>query len=250
MRRSTYALRDRGLVTVSRRGGGWRAEVTEAGRFYLQHGHHPDHPAHGRTAAGESKAPVTVAKGRVRGSTTTATAHGSKQATTHKKQPTPYSEQASRRCGRHGCGPRPGPAAVPQRQCGDRGVLGVGGEAGQPYPVGVGEGQLGAGMGAFLPDDQPHALRPVLQAVAVQFGRPGAVADLAARLDGHCPGGGGNLEDGLVDGVGDDHADRVRQPPAILRQPGHELMGATAGITADQRLASAPILLRQLGQCG
>ncbi|MFD5738586.1 hypothetical protein ACFXJM_11555 [Streptomyces massasporeus] len=93
MRRSTYALRDRGLVTVSRRGGGWRAEVTEAGRFYLQHGHHPEHPAHGRTAAGESKAPVTVAKGRVRGSTTTATARGSKPATTHKKQPKPYSER-------------------------------------------------------------------------------------------------------------------------------------------------------------
>jgi|SRR5690606_29720716 len=81
MRRSTYALRDRGLVTVSRRGGGWRAEVTEAGRFYLQHGHHPEHPVRGRTAAGESKAPVTVATGGVRGSTTTAAGQGSKPAT-------------------------------------------------------------------------------------------------------------------------------------------------------------------------
>jgi hypothetical protein len=93
MRRSTYALRDRGLVTVSRRGGGWRADVTEAGRFYLEHGHHPEHPARGRTAAGESKVPVAVAKGGVRGSTTTTTTHGSAPATTHKKQPTPYSER-------------------------------------------------------------------------------------------------------------------------------------------------------------
>ncbi|WP_406505385.1 hypothetical protein [Streptomyces sp. NBC_00212] len=45
-RRSAYALRDRGLLTVRRSGGALSAEVTEAGRFYLQHGHHPDHPDH------------------------------------------------------------------------------------------------------------------------------------------------------------------------------------------------------------
>ncbi len=93
MRRSTYALRDRGLVTVSRRGGGWQAEVTEAGRFYLEHGHHPEHPARGRAAVGESKAPVAAAKGKVRGSTMTKTTHTSKQTTPHKKPPAPYSER-------------------------------------------------------------------------------------------------------------------------------------------------------------
>ncbi|GAA3787590.1 hypothetical protein GCM10022403_022850 [Streptomyces coacervatus] len=43
---SAYALRDRGLLIVRRGGGGAvRGEVTEAGRFYLQHGRHPDAPA-------------------------------------------------------------------------------------------------------------------------------------------------------------------------------------------------------------
>jgi hypothetical protein len=44
LRHSANALRDRGLITISKRGGLWRAEMTEAGRFYLDHGHHPDHP--------------------------------------------------------------------------------------------------------------------------------------------------------------------------------------------------------------
>nr|WP_236070925.1 hypothetical protein [Streptomyces polyasparticus] len=45
-RRSAYALRDRGLLAVRRRQGVLSAEVTEAGKFYLKHGHHPDHPGH------------------------------------------------------------------------------------------------------------------------------------------------------------------------------------------------------------
>ncbi|MQY36161.1 hypothetical protein SRB17_41580 [Streptomyces sp. RB17] len=45
-RRSAYALRDRGLLAVRRSRGVLSAEVTEAGKFYLQHGHHPDHPEH------------------------------------------------------------------------------------------------------------------------------------------------------------------------------------------------------------
>lgn len=42
---SAYALRDRGLLKISRDGGALHTEVTEAGRFYLHHGHHPDDPA-------------------------------------------------------------------------------------------------------------------------------------------------------------------------------------------------------------
>lgn len=40
--RSAYALRDRGLLTVDKGGGAARVEVTDAGRFYLRHGRHPD----------------------------------------------------------------------------------------------------------------------------------------------------------------------------------------------------------------
>ncbi|GFH77445.1 MULTISPECIES: hypothetical protein [Streptomyces diastaticus group] len=49
--RTAYALRDRGLVTIKRSGSEVDAKVTEAGTFYIEHGHHPDDPAH----AGENK---------------------------------------------------------------------------------------------------------------------------------------------------------------------------------------------------
>ncbi|MDI3402875.1 hypothetical protein [Streptomyces cavernicola] len=62
-RRSAYALRDRGLLAVRRRRGVLSAEVTDAGKFYLKHGHHPDHPGH----AAEPKEPaVTEPKPRSR----------------------------------------------------------------------------------------------------------------------------------------------------------------------------------------
>ncbi|MEV1009819.1 PE-PGRS family protein [Streptomyces sp. NPDC049881] len=38
------ALKERRLITMPRQGGKWQAEVTDAGRFYLEHGHHPDRP--------------------------------------------------------------------------------------------------------------------------------------------------------------------------------------------------------------
>jgi hypothetical protein len=41
---TVYALRGRGLVSTPRRDGVWRAEITEAGSFYLEHGCHPDKP--------------------------------------------------------------------------------------------------------------------------------------------------------------------------------------------------------------
>lgn len=44
-----------------------------------------------------------------------------------------------------------------------------------------------------------------------------------------------------MDGLGDHHADRVGQPPSPLSEPGDELVGAAAGIAADQRLASPPM---------
>ncbi len=59
---SARALEARGLVTVTRRGG-WSAEVTDAGRFYLEHGHHPDRPAdNGRSGAEAARVLVRNSK--------------------------------------------------------------------------------------------------------------------------------------------------------------------------------------------
>lgn len=63
-RRSAYALRSRGLITADKRGGVFTAAITDAGRFYLRHGRHPDRP---RTpGAAEAK---------------TGPAHGTREAT-------------------------------------------------------------------------------------------------------------------------------------------------------------------------
>ncbi|MGV9918354.1 PE-PGRS family protein [Streptomyces cellulosae] len=48
---TVYALRGRGLVTTPRQNGVWRAEITEAGTYYLEHGRHPDLPDRERTAS-------------------------------------------------------------------------------------------------------------------------------------------------------------------------------------------------------
>ncbi|MGW1914311.1 hypothetical protein ACWCQS_27185 [Streptomyces sp. NPDC002076] len=93
MRRSTYALRDRGLVTVSRQGGGWQTQVTEAGQFYLKRGHHPEHPTLGGDPGEASKTSVTVATGTGRDSKTTTTPRRRRGTTAQKKPPTPYSER-------------------------------------------------------------------------------------------------------------------------------------------------------------
>ncbi|CAM5549258.1 PE-PGRS family protein [Streptomyces narbonensis] len=38
------ALKGRGLIAMPKHGGRWQAEITDDGRFYLEHGHHPDLP--------------------------------------------------------------------------------------------------------------------------------------------------------------------------------------------------------------
>ncbi|WP_116051239.1 hypothetical protein [Amycolatopsis palatopharyngis] len=43
---SANALRSRGLIELGRCDGRWEATLTEAGEFYLEKGHHPEHPAH------------------------------------------------------------------------------------------------------------------------------------------------------------------------------------------------------------
>jgi len=42
--KTVRALHGRGLVAMPRQDGIWTAEITEAGQFYLEHGHHPDKP--------------------------------------------------------------------------------------------------------------------------------------------------------------------------------------------------------------
>lgn len=46
LRQSARALQHRGLLSISKKNGVWRAQLTDAGQFYLDHGHHPDHPDH------------------------------------------------------------------------------------------------------------------------------------------------------------------------------------------------------------
>ncbi|MEV0533410.1 hypothetical protein AB0J08_16765, partial [Kitasatospora sp. NPDC050463] len=57
------ALKGRGLVLMPKAADKkWRAEITDVGRFYLEHGHHPDQPAKkvGRPAErGQVQEPAT-----------------------------------------------------------------------------------------------------------------------------------------------------------------------------------------------
>ncbi|WP_327745304.1 hypothetical protein [Streptomyces europaeiscabiei] len=81
--RSAYALRDRGLLTVSRGGDEVRIAVTETGRFYLRHGHHPDDPAFADVDVHrESARPAAPAK-----------EGGRREATSRRRRLTPYSER-------------------------------------------------------------------------------------------------------------------------------------------------------------
>ena len=77
-----------------------------------------------------------------------------------------------------GCGPRSGRVggAGPRARPGSSRVLGVGGEAGDPPAVVVGQPQLGAGVGAFAAGDDPHPGRPVLRSGPAGPGRVGIQA--------------------------------------------------------------------------
>ncbi len=65
LRLSARALASRGLVTVSRRDG-WRATITDAGRSYVQHGHHPELPVTGDQGDRASSDDDSAATKRVR----------------------------------------------------------------------------------------------------------------------------------------------------------------------------------------
>jgi hypothetical protein len=57
-KRTALALQDRRLVAVSRKGGGWRAEITDAGQHYLAHGTYPKGLFSGSEGLGEQGAPT------------------------------------------------------------------------------------------------------------------------------------------------------------------------------------------------
>ncbi|MBQ1076065.1 hypothetical protein KBX06_23315 [Micromonospora sp. C31] len=61
-RLSARALQNRRLVDVSRRGGVWRAQITDAGRFYLDNGIHPDRLLGGAAAPRQRARMVNAAK--------------------------------------------------------------------------------------------------------------------------------------------------------------------------------------------
>lgn len=55
---TTYALAARGLVAVDRRSGSWSAILTEAGQFYLDHGHYPTQRPAGSSPTTDSSADI------------------------------------------------------------------------------------------------------------------------------------------------------------------------------------------------
>ena len=123
----------------------------------------------------------------------------------------------------------PGPLPVPQLQVSELAFLRIGGEAGEPVAVDVGEPQLRARVRAFPADDDPHPGRPAVQVQqAGDVRHPGAVADLAIAVIGRRPRICGDLADRIGDGLGDGHADGVVQPPGLRGQPGEELVRAAA----------------------
>lgn len=67
-RLSARALRDRGLLRLTKVNKRWTAAMTDAGRFYLERGHHPDRPSLPDTAPTQAPNPprITTASTRHR----------------------------------------------------------------------------------------------------------------------------------------------------------------------------------------
>jgi hypothetical protein len=83
-RASARGLQTRHLVKITRTGGVWRASVTDAGRFYLEHGYHPDRPDRAMTderpRVGDRSNITKAARGPA-----TATDRGSDTTNVHRK---------------------------------------------------------------------------------------------------------------------------------------------------------------------
>jgi hypothetical protein len=125
-----------------------------------------------------------------------------------------------------------GATAVAQLQGGDVGVGLVGDEDLEAVPVGVGEAELGAGVGIFAAADRPRARRPAREVQGRKLGDLGTQARLALAVDGGYPGGGGDRQDRGADTFIGRQADR--EPDATRVQVVSEGMSGTAGVGADQ----------------
>jgi hypothetical protein len=134
-----------------------------------------------------------------------------------------------------------GPTPMPQLQVGELAARpagrGVGGERGQPMPVGVGDPQLRAGVRALPAHDHPHPGRPGSEVEQPgHLEHPGTVAGLAIAVIGALPGPLGHPGEGFGDGVGQGEPHRVRQP--LGGEPVQQLVRAAGGVGAHQDLAA------------
>ena len=133
-----------------------------------------------------------------------------------------------------------GPAAVAQFEVGQLPAGGVGGERGDPVPVGVGDAQLRAGVGPFLAHDHPHPGRPRGQVQQPgDVGDPRAVADLAVAVVGRGPAVLGHLASAVAAKVSG-RLNPTEYDSRCADQPVQELVRAPRAVGADQDLAARP----------
>ncbi|MGK3106099.1 PE-PGRS family protein [Streptomyces sp. WAC05858] len=85
------ALKERGLITRPKQGGRWQAEITDAGRFYLEHGHHPDRPdpASRKQRSADPKSTTQTAPPRQKQAAVTSTTRPAPQRATKPSRPSP-----------------------------------------------------------------------------------------------------------------------------------------------------------------
>jgi hypothetical protein len=121
---------------------------------------------------------------------------------------------------------------------------GVGGEGGVAPAVALLEQrQLGARMGTFPPDDDPHSGRPAahLQELA-QLGDLGTLADLAISVQGRRPRRARQSGYRAAFRLADRPPNQVLHPPPAAVLPGqpvqHRMGGGT--VAADQQPAAVP----------
>jgi len=111
----------------------------------------------------------------------------------------------------------------------------------------VGEGELGAGVGALAPDDHARALRPAREVEPLGDLGDLAVGPLRAVLtQRRAPGALGQRLDRLTDRLGQVEADREADPS--LARPVEQLVGGAGRIDAQQDVDRLDAIGRDLPQ--
>ncbi len=101
--------------------------------------------------------------------------------------------------------------------------------------------ELGAGMGAFFADDDPHPGRPAGQVEqSGEFGDPGAVAGLPVGVVGRGPHAVGDLLDQHAGVAGQGEPDRVLDP--LAGEPVEEFVAVPGTIDPDQHPFPGPLV--------